>query len=185
MGFSRQEYWSELLFPFPGDLPDPGINPGSPASQADPLPSESPGRPLERKHSPKAAGWEAGRQDPAGAPGDSGSWTEQGGQEGRPGHSDKGDQSARARPPSCRVNSPGSGPCSSCSSPGPRTLAAPPPPAERRLCQEAHPETPRLHVGLHPVTQPFSFSAQSTMCSTSTFSGFCSTRLCWILGIQR
>ena len=140
---------------------------------------------LRGSTAPKQLGWEAGRRDPAGAPGDSGSWTEQGGQEGRPGHSDKGDQSARARPPSCRVNSPGSGPCSSCSSPGPRTLAAPPPPAERRLCQEAHPETPRLHVGLHPVTQPFSFSAQSAMCSTSTFSGFCSTRLCWILGIQR
>ena len=31
MGFSRQEYWSELLFPSPGDLPDPGIEPGSPA----------------------------------------------------------------------------------------------------------------------------------------------------------
>ena len=31
MGFSRQEYWSVLLFPFPGDLPDPGIEPASPA----------------------------------------------------------------------------------------------------------------------------------------------------------
>ena len=31
MGFSRQEYWSGLPFPFPGDLPDPGIEPGSPA----------------------------------------------------------------------------------------------------------------------------------------------------------
>ena len=30
MGFSRQEYWSGLTFPFPGDLPDPGIEPGSP-----------------------------------------------------------------------------------------------------------------------------------------------------------
>ena len=35
MGFSRQEYWSGLPFPFPGDLPDPGIEPVSPASQAD------------------------------------------------------------------------------------------------------------------------------------------------------
>ena len=35
MGFSRQEYWSELPFPSPGDLPDPGIKPGSPALQAD------------------------------------------------------------------------------------------------------------------------------------------------------
>ena len=32
MGFSRQEYWSGLPFPHPGDLPDPGIEPGSPAS---------------------------------------------------------------------------------------------------------------------------------------------------------
>ena len=35
MGFSRQEYWSGLLFPSPGDLPDPGIEPWSPALQAD------------------------------------------------------------------------------------------------------------------------------------------------------
>ena len=32
MGFSRQEHWSGLPFPTPGDLPDPGIEPGSPAS---------------------------------------------------------------------------------------------------------------------------------------------------------
>ena len=38
MGFSRQEYWSGLPFPSPGDLPDPGIEPGSPALQADSLP---------------------------------------------------------------------------------------------------------------------------------------------------
>ena len=38
--FSRQEYWSELPFPSPGDLPDPGIEPRSPALQADALPSE-------------------------------------------------------------------------------------------------------------------------------------------------
>ena len=44
MGFPRQEYWSELPFPSPGNLPDPGIKPGSPALQADSLPSESPGR---------------------------------------------------------------------------------------------------------------------------------------------
>ena len=37
MGFSRQEYWSGLPFPSPGDLPDPGIEPGSPALQADAL----------------------------------------------------------------------------------------------------------------------------------------------------
>ena len=33
--FSRQEYWTGLPFPFPGDFPDPGIEPGSPAVQAD------------------------------------------------------------------------------------------------------------------------------------------------------
>ena len=44
MGFSRQEYWSGLPFPSPGDLPDSGIEPGSPALQADALPSESPGK---------------------------------------------------------------------------------------------------------------------------------------------
>ena len=43
MGFSRQEYWSGLPFPSPGDLPDPGIEPRSPALQADALPSEPPG----------------------------------------------------------------------------------------------------------------------------------------------
>ena len=37
MGFSRQEYWSGLPFPSPGDLPNPGIEPGSPALQADAL----------------------------------------------------------------------------------------------------------------------------------------------------
>ena len=37
MGFSRQEYWSELPFPSPGDLSDPGIKPVSPALQADPF----------------------------------------------------------------------------------------------------------------------------------------------------
>ena len=35
MGFSRQEYWSELPFPSPGDIPDPGIEPQSPMFQAD------------------------------------------------------------------------------------------------------------------------------------------------------
>ena len=43
MGF-RQEYWSGLPFPSPGDLPDPGIEPSSPKLQADALPSEPPGR---------------------------------------------------------------------------------------------------------------------------------------------
>ena len=45
MGFSRQEYWSGLPFPSPGDLPDPGIEPGSPALEADALTSEPPGKP--------------------------------------------------------------------------------------------------------------------------------------------
>ena len=40
MGFSRQEYWSGLLFPSPGNLPDPGIEPGSTALQVDFLPTE-------------------------------------------------------------------------------------------------------------------------------------------------
>ena len=44
MGFSRPEYWSELPFPSPGDLPDPGIDPRSPALQADSLPAEPPGK---------------------------------------------------------------------------------------------------------------------------------------------
>ena len=43
MGFSRQEYWSGLTFPSPGDLPDPGIEPGSPALEADTVTSEPPG----------------------------------------------------------------------------------------------------------------------------------------------
>ena len=45
MGFSRQEYWSGLPFPSPGDLPDPGVEPRSPALQADALSSEPPGKP--------------------------------------------------------------------------------------------------------------------------------------------
>ena len=44
MGFSKQEYWSGLPFPSPGDLPDPGIEPRSPSLQADALPSEPPGK---------------------------------------------------------------------------------------------------------------------------------------------
>ena len=40
MGFSRQEYWSGLPFPSPGDLPDPGMEPRSPALQAEALTSE-------------------------------------------------------------------------------------------------------------------------------------------------
>ena len=46
MGFSRQEYWSGLPFPSPGDLPNPGIEPGFPTLEADALTSEPPGKPL-------------------------------------------------------------------------------------------------------------------------------------------
>ena len=46
MGFPRQEYWSGLPFPSPGDLPDPGIEPGCPTLEADTLTSEPPGKPL-------------------------------------------------------------------------------------------------------------------------------------------
>ena len=49
MGFSRQEYWRGLPFPFPGNLLDPGIEPGSPAFQADALTSEPPGKPRQNK----------------------------------------------------------------------------------------------------------------------------------------
>ena len=45
MGFPRQEYWSGLPFPFPGDVPDLGIKPESPALQADSLPPDPPGKP--------------------------------------------------------------------------------------------------------------------------------------------
>ena len=45
VGFSRQEYWSGLPFPSPGDLPNPGIEPRSPTLLADSLTSEPPGKP--------------------------------------------------------------------------------------------------------------------------------------------
>ena len=54
MGFSRQEYWSGLPFPSPGDLPNPGIERGSPALQTDASPSEPPG-----KHRTNSMGSEA------------------------------------------------------------------------------------------------------------------------------
>ena len=44
MEFSRQEYWSRLPFPSAGDLPNPEVEPGSPALRADSLPSEPPGK---------------------------------------------------------------------------------------------------------------------------------------------
>ena len=49
MGFSREKYWSGLLFPSPGDLPNPGIEPRSPTLQADSLPAELP-RNVSIKH---------------------------------------------------------------------------------------------------------------------------------------
>ena len=45
MEFPREEYWSGLPFPTPGDLPDPGIEPGFPALQAVSLLTETPGKP--------------------------------------------------------------------------------------------------------------------------------------------
>ena len=59
MGFSRREYWSGLPFPSRGDLPDPEIEPRSPALQADALPSEPPGK-FKHKflHMPLIKNWE-------------------------------------------------------------------------------------------------------------------------------
>ena len=48
MGFPRQEYWRGLPFPSPGDLPNPGMEPGFPALQADTLPSGPPGKAVLR-----------------------------------------------------------------------------------------------------------------------------------------
>jgi len=45
--FSRQEFWNGQPFPSPGDLPDPGIKPGSPTLQADSLLSEPPRKPVD------------------------------------------------------------------------------------------------------------------------------------------
>ena len=49
MGFSRQGYWSGLPFPSPGNLPDPGIEPRSPALQADSLPTELGQKPTKQQ----------------------------------------------------------------------------------------------------------------------------------------
>ena len=54
--FSRQEYWSGLPFPSPGDLRNPGIKPGSPTMQADALPSEPPGSQSTYKFAMEGAG---------------------------------------------------------------------------------------------------------------------------------
>ena len=53
MGFSRQEYWSGLPVPSPGDLPDPGIESGSPALQADSLLTELLGKPANAGNTSK------------------------------------------------------------------------------------------------------------------------------------
>ena len=67
MGFSRPEYWSGLPFPSPGDLPKPGIEPGSPALQADSLPAEPPGKGGEPQSNAEEEGHtrEGGRGCPA------------------------------------------------------------------------------------------------------------------------
>ena len=53
MGFSRQEYWSGLPFPSPGDLPDPGIEPGFPTLEAYALTSKPPGKPHTQTSGPQ------------------------------------------------------------------------------------------------------------------------------------
>ena len=58
MGFSRQEYWSGLPFPSPGDLPNPGIEPGSLALQTDALPSEPQNLPARQETWVWSLGWE-------------------------------------------------------------------------------------------------------------------------------
>ena len=55
MGFYRQEYWSGLPFPSPGELPDPGTEPRPPALQADALPTELCGKPVYAIHQRKSA----------------------------------------------------------------------------------------------------------------------------------
>ena len=60
MGFSRQEYWSGLPFPSPGDLTDPGIEPRSPALQADSVLAEPLGH-INRKNTDGFSGW--GREE--------------------------------------------------------------------------------------------------------------------------
>ena len=49
MEFSRQKYWSGFPFPSPGDLPNTGVEPGSPVLEADSLLSEPPGKPLKKE----------------------------------------------------------------------------------------------------------------------------------------
>ena len=54
MEFSRQQYWNGLPFPSPGDLPDPGIEAGSPTLQADASPSEPPGKLVRERYPGKS-----------------------------------------------------------------------------------------------------------------------------------
>ena len=61
MGFCRQEYWGGLPVPSLGDLPNPGIEPGSPTLQADSLSSESPGKPV--KHDGKSESTQVAQAD--------------------------------------------------------------------------------------------------------------------------
>ena len=77
MGFTRHEYWRGLPLPSPGDLPDPGIEPMSPALEADALPSEPPGKPFMGKSrlNQDAAQmlsleWSTGQTESTGQPGD-------------------------------------------------------------------------------------------------------------------
>ena len=55
MEFSKQEYWSGLSFPSPGDLPNPGIKPRSHSLQTDSLPSEPPGKSIKHGACPQIA----------------------------------------------------------------------------------------------------------------------------------
>ena len=55
--FSRKEYWSGLPFLYPGDIPNPGIEPGSPTLQLDTLPSEPPGKPDTKTQIGKASSY--------------------------------------------------------------------------------------------------------------------------------
>ena len=59
MGFSKQEYRSGLPFPSPGDLPDPGVEPGSAALLADSLPSEPLGKLIPSRLLSCTVSWEA------------------------------------------------------------------------------------------------------------------------------
>jgi len=61
MEFPRQEYWNGQSFPSPGDLPEPGIKPESPALQVDSLPSEPPGKPIQENKREKTHRQEARR----------------------------------------------------------------------------------------------------------------------------